>query len=338
MTYPTHIAEAQAKDQLATPAGRANAALIRYPRFNKLHDAIRLCQDVSKIAGEPQCMVLEGAPGVGKSTLIKSYAEALPRYETPSGTKVPVFYLETPSPATVKGMAAKLLDVLGDPAANHGTLWSMNARLIHFIRACEVQMVILDDFHHLIDKETNRVLHKVSDWLKVLIKETNVPFLVVGVVDTVRRILDANAQLSRLFAIRETLHPFRWDSQEPETIKEFAGFVTFAESKIGMPLTNEIQRQDLLYRLYDATNGVVGNVMNLLRYSVVIAQQRENDRLSLGTLAAAFDLRLAEHVRKKNPFATSSNEHLSDIVATEVDVGGTTDQQPQSAAGVLTAK
>ena len=53
MTYPTHIAEAQAKDQLATPVGRANAALIRYPRFNKLHDAIRLCQDVSRIAGEP---------------------------------------------------------------------------------------------------------------------------------------------------------------------------------------------------------------------------------------------------------------------------------------------
>jgi hypothetical protein len=250
-------------------------------------------------------MVLEGIPGAGKSTLIKGYAESCSRYETPSGSKVPVFYLETPSPATVKGMAARLLEVLGDPAANHGTLWSMNSRLIHFIQACEVQMVILDDFHHLIDQETNRVLSKVSDWLKVLIKETNVPFLVVGVTGTVRRILDANAQLSRLFAIRETLHPFRWDTRKPETIKEFAAFVVFAESMIGMRLAGEIERQDLLYRIYYATDGVVGNVMNLLRYSVAMAQRQQAETLTMEALAAAFNMRLTEHVRKKNPFAAS---------------------------------
>jgi hypothetical protein len=338
MTYQTHIVDTRTKDRLATPVERANTALIRYPRFTKLHNAIQLCQNMSNIAGEPQCMVLEGMPGVGKSTLIKSYTEALPRYETISGTKVPVFYLETPSPATVKGMAAKLLDVLGDPAANHGTLWSMNARLIHFIRACEVQMVILDDFHHLIDRETNRVLHKVSDWLKVLIKETNVPFLVVGIVDTVRRILDANAQLSRLFAIRETLHPFRWDTQQPETIKEFAGFVTFAESKIGIPLATEIDRQDLLYRLYDATDGVVGNIMNLLRYGAAIAQQRENDQLSLGVLATAFDLRLAEHVHKRNPFVTSGGKVLSEAPFAETDPTCCEDKQVSSSADTSTTE
>jgi hypothetical protein len=262
---------------------------------------------MSKIAGEPQCMILEGMPGAGKSTLVKSYAESHSRYETASGTKVPIFYLETPSPATVKGMAAKLLEVLGDPAANHGTLWSMNSRLIHFIQACEVQMIILDDFHHLIDKETNRVLSKVSDWLKVLIKETHVPFLVVGVVGTVRRILDANAQLSRLFAIRETLHPFQWDSQRPETIKEFMTFVAFAERMIGMRLTEEIDREDLLYRMYYATDGIVGNVMNLLRYGVTFAQQRETETLTLEVLAAAFNMRLAEHVGKRCPFVVSDD-------------------------------
>jgi len=338
MTCQTYSAKEKTTDPFAAPVVRANAALIRYPRFNKLHDAIRLCQNLSQVAGEPQCMVLEGAAGVGKSTLVKSYAEALPRYETSSGSRVSIFYLETPSPVTVKGMAAKLLDTLGDPAAHHGTLWSMNARLIHFIRACEVRLVILDDFHHLIDKETNRVLHNVSDWLKVLIKETNVPFLVVGVVDTVRRILDANAQLSRLFAIRETLHPFHWDSQRPETIKEFAGFVAFAESKIGMPLTAEIERQDLLYRLYDATGGVVGNVMNLLRYSVAVAQQQGHDQLSLNILATAFDMRLAEHVRKKNPFTAPERPNLCAVPATAADVCCQDNQQTWTTADVLTTR
>lgn len=305
MTCPTQTKAVITDNRLATPLARANTLLIRYPRFNSLLASIQLCQDMSRTAGEPQCMILEGVPGAGKSTLIKSYAESCSRYETPSGTHVPVFYVETPSPVTVKGMAARLLQALGDPAAHHGTLWSMNSRLLHFIQACQVQMIILDDFHHLIDKETNRVLSQVSDWLKVLIKETNVPFLVVGVDGTVRRILDANAQLSRLFAIRETLRPFRWNSQEPETIKEFTTFIDFAERMIGIGLTKEIERDDLLYRLYYATDGIVGNVMNLLRYGVTLAQQRQADTLTLQVLAAVFNMRLAEHVRRVNPFTPS---------------------------------
>ena len=93
---------------------------------------------------------------------------------------------------------------------------SLNSRLIKLLKACQVELVILDDFHHLIDTETDRVLAKVSDWLKVLIKETGIPFLVVGMEGKVERILRANAQLSRLFAARETLLPFAWQPEATE--------------------------------------------------------------------------------------------------------------------------
>ncbi len=59
---------------------KANAALVRYPRFNELHQDIRLCQEMSKIAGEPQCMILEGIAGAGKSTLVKNYSAAFSRW------------------------------------------------------------------------------------------------------------------------------------------------------------------------------------------------------------------------------------------------------------------
>ena len=337
MTYPTPAKANVTDEHLTTPVERANAILIRYPRFNRLLNHIQLCRDMSRTAGEPQCIILEGVPGAGKSTLVQSYAASCSRYETPSGTKVPVFYTETPSPVTVKGMAARLLQVLGDPAAHHGTLWSMNARLVHFIQTCEVQLIILDDFHHLIDQETNRVLGKVSDWLKVLIKETNIPFLVVGVEGTVRRILDANAQLSRLFAIRETLQPFQWDSRNPQTIKEFMTFVAFAERLIGLRLTTEIKREDLLYRIYAATDGIVGNVMNLLRYGVALAQQREEDILSLEVLTQAFDMRLAEHVRKKSPFRPSGDPARL-LSAQPAESASARTEENLSAADVLTTK
>lgn len=317
---------------LATPVGRANALLIRYPRFNTLLNQIQLCQEMSRSLGEAQCMLLEGLPGTGKSTLVQSYAESRTRFVTPQGIKVPVFYLETPSPVTVKGLAVRLLEVLGDPAAQHGTLWSLNTRLIHLIQACEVQLIILDDFHHLIDQDTQRVLRQVADWLKVLIKETRVPFLVVGVNGSVRRILEANAQLSRLFAMRATLTPFQWTPQAPETIQEFMTFVAFAERLIGLPLTTELPRPELLQRLYVATDGVVGNVMNLLRYGAALAQSRQAATLTLALLAEAFTLRLAEHVRKANPFAPGTAAPLS---ATTDNVSG---PGKVSAATVLTTQ
>jgi len=288
---------------------RANAALIQYPRFKELHRDIGECQEMSRLAGEPQCMSLEGVTGAGKSTLVRDYAAMVPRREEEDGTRIPVFYLETPSLVTVKGMAATMLARLGDPAAHRGPLWSMNFRLTKLMIACQVELAILDDFHHLIDKETNRILEKVSDWLKVLIKETGVTFLVVGIEGKVERILEANAQLSRLFAVREALQPFRYDPADETSIQEFARFVQYAEKAVETPLPKTLPRLELLYRLHYATDGVVGHLMNLMRYAALIAQQQEKRVMELPILATAFDKRLAKHLRGKvNPFGTSGNE------------------------------
>src|SRR5260221_12047572 len=97
-----------------------------------------------------------------------------------------------------------------------------------------------------IDKKTNRVLETVSDWLKALIKEAEVPFLVVGVEGQVEKILQANSQLSRLFSVREALHPFAWDTRKPSSIKEFGHFIENAKNAIQIPPTKEISRWEFL--------------------------------------------------------------------------------------------
>lgn len=314
---------------------QANTALIRYPRFKALHNDIRECQEMSLLANEPQCMSLEGVTGAGKSTLVQDYVALFPRIEQTDGTRIPIFYAETPSPVTVKGMAATLLARLGDPAAYHGTLWAMNFRLIHLMIDCQVELVILDDFHHLIDKETNRILEQVSDWLKVLIKETGIPFLVVGIEGKVERILETNAQLSRLFAVRQTLQPFRFDSSDEASIQEFARFVQYSEQVIDMPLPTALPRLELLYRLHYATEGVVGNLMNLLRYAAWLTRQRNQEAMSLPTLATAFEKRLAKHVKKTtNPFLTAPNEVFV-AEPMDSDVSPTRMRRQPSAADIL---
>ena len=282
-----------------------SGSLILYPRLSQVHDTIRRCQRLSKKSNEPQCISLEGRPGAGKTTLVKAHADLYPRRETDEGTEIPVFYMLTPSPVTVKGMAETMLERLGDPAAHRGSQPSLNSRLSKLIVDCKVELVILDDFHHLIDTKTNRILRTVSDWLKVLLKETQVPFLVVGIEGQVGEILKENEQLSRLFAEQVTLTPFEWNVADPEqtSIKEFTNFILFAEKMIGITLPTELPRAELLFRMHYATDGVVANIMNLMRYAQEIIQEEGHSQMTMSVLSKAFERRLSKHLLNKvDPF------------------------------------
>jgi energy-coupling factor transporter ATP-binding protein EcfA2 len=285
----------------------AEGNIIYHPRFQELHTRITDCLEATTEYGEPECLCLMGATGVGKTTLVRSYVVAFPRRETERGTRSPVLYLETPHPITVKGMTSALLDALGDPLAFKGTQPEMNARLQNFLADCGVRLVILDDFHHLIDKQTNRILRNVSEWLKVLIKNTGIVYLVVGIEGEVERILNANKQLSRLF-VREYLLPFRWQPDEPESITDFARLMSYVQTVLEVKLTTAEPWPVLLFRIHLATGGVMSNIMNLFRQAVRL-QQRQGlvgQPLSLDVLAEAYGQRLQPHVGVDNPFRSRS--------------------------------
>lgn len=166
-----------------------------------------------------------------------------------------------------------------------------------------------DEFHQLYDSETDRILQKVSDWLKILIKETGVPFLVVGIDGRIETILGASSQLSRLFATREALQPFQWDPTRSGTQQEFSRFIEYVERPIGLPLSQELPRLEFLYRIHYGTDGVVGSIMKLMRYAAWLARVRGKSAIDLALLHAAFEKRLRAHQPKKvNPFGDDYDE------------------------------
>jgi energy-coupling factor transporter ATP-binding protein EcfA2 len=293
--------------KLATNNLFVDGGVIRHPRFQELHVRITDCLEDTAEYGEPECLCLMGATGVGKTTLVRSYAAVFPRQETVMGTRSPVLYLETPHPITVKGMTSALLDALGDPLAFKGTQPEMNARLQNFLADCGVRLVILDDFHHLVDKQTNRVLRDVSEWLKVLIKNSGIVYLVVGIEGDVERILDANKQLSRLF-VREYLSPFDWRPDDPDGITDFARLISYIQSLLNVKLTEAEPRPIMLYRIHLATGGVMSNILNLFRQArrVQQRQDQEGKPLSLAVMAEAYRQRLQPHVGLDNPFRSQT--------------------------------
>lgn len=290
-------------DDRQAALARAGHAFITHPRLQRLHQVVERNQRLSLLSGEPQCMALEGPLGAGKTSFVRRYAAAFPRVEDDEGTRVPVFYLETPSPVTIKGAALSLLQALGDPASHHVPLYAADRRLVALLRGCRTTLVILDDFHHLIARGRQRIAVDVADWLKVLIKESGVMFLVVGLDGTVDEIMRANKQLSRLFAARETLAPFAWDPGDRRAVQEFADFVRCAERAVELPLAPDLPRGELLALLHAATDGVVANIMNLLRACQVDVLERGGGAITRDDLARGYQHRLAKHLgRPRNPF------------------------------------
>ncbi len=302
-------------DGMETAIGRAGHAFIAYPRVQRLHEAIRRCQRLSALMDEAQCMSLEGPLGAGKTKVSKRYARAFPRRQEDDRTIVPVFYVETPSPVTIKGAALAMAGALGDRPPVHTPQYEIDRQLVAQLRGCKTELVILDDFHHLIPKSKRRDLNPsakkfialdVADWLKVLIKESGVPFLVVGLIDTIAPIMEADRELGRLFAARETLAPFSWDPANDAAMQEFAQFIEYAEQAIDLPLAPDVPRRELLALLHRATDGVVANVMNLLRYAQVDALDLGRTVITQADLGAAYQSRLSAHMgKRKNPFTAT---------------------------------
>src|SRR5436853_6309954 len=145
---------------------------IQYPRLKELRLKIEFCHEFSKTAAEPECMLISGTKGAGKTTLIEWYASDFPVREAVEKRIVPILVVTVPSPATVKGLGSAMLEALGDPAADKGTVSSITLRLRRYIKACEVELIILDEFQHFDDRHSPWVSKIISDWLKNLINET----------------------------------------------------------------------------------------------------------------------------------------------------------------------
>ncbi len=286
-----------------------NNIYIAYPRFKKVIDAIEYCHHFSSCKDEPECMFLSGCTGVGKTTIYHTYASKYPRYVTCNRTVIPILAVTIPAPATVKAVVSKLLWQLGDPAYDKGSIGKQTIRLIGLIKDCGVQLLILDEFQHFIDRDSAKVLKTVSDWLKTLILDTNLPIILIGLPEAEQILkLRCHSQLSRRFANRCYLSPFNWHSDNGE---EFRTFLHLIESQLPLESVSNLSELNLARRFYYASDGVIAYVMKLIRYGTYLALQQQKEQLDLNTLAVAFEKYVhADKPGKVNPFLSDEFELL----------------------------
>ena len=289
----------------------AERIFIEYPRLTKLLEKIKHCHEYSKIAAEPECMFISGYAGTGKTTLYEYYERQHPRTLNENGVHIPVLSAAVPQRATEKTLVSELLCRMEDPAAERGSAYNQTSRLKMFINDCGVEIVFLDEFQHFVDRDSEKVLKNVSDWLKNLINATRRPIVLIAQ-PYAEQVLDApgNEQLQRRFLLRETLEPFGWmndDESGPERKNdkknEFRAFLGVVDGLLPFNKLSNLSQPITAFRFYCATNGRVNKVMAIVRKATELALDDSLEALDLDVLAEAYEERLAKtQPDRPNPF------------------------------------
>jgi type II secretory pathway predicted ATPase ExeA len=300
---------------------------VRFPKLVYLYAKIKHCLEYSKISAEPECMVIKGPLGSGKTTLIRAFARDYPRQVTEERTIVPVLSLRVPIPASVKSLVEAMLFAFGDKAYNKGTTTRQTIRLRGYIEDCETKLIVFDEFQHFMDRDSLKVLKTLSDWLKNLIDDTRKPIIMVGM-PSCDAVLDEpqNEQLRRRFSARECLAPFDWSNKEQRD--ELRKFLQLLDEKLPLLECSHLSGFNMAYSIYTATGGTIAYIMKLVRRATILALDDEAERLDHDHLAQAYEELLAtNNPTEENPFGVRTSRPKRKGAKKASSTGRTTNKQ-----------
>ena len=304
----------------------ASKLIILHPRFREAVDLLEHCHTASKHGGEPICGALLGASGVGKTSVVDHYQRLHPKEETETAMCQPVLKVTLQPDARPKGIAVDLLLALGDPAGASGTVQTLTNRAVKLLRHCGVELIVMDEFHHLFDMDRAKVMTKASQWLKVLIVNTNIPVVVCGMPEA-EYVLSAE-HTERRFKQRLTLRCFNW--RTPQGQREFCGMLKRLDDTLPLAESSGLSESAMAGRFYLACRGVPDYLMTLVRGAVAEAIGRRNERILMDDLARVYQRWLAH----QRVLAEQANPFVGDLDKASLDRVQAADQARTAGVGL----
>lgn len=293
---------------------RFEGIIIRYPRMNevfKRFDFLRMKARTTRnlTASDKLNMTslfalpLVAPTGTGKSRIINAYMQKVMKEQHPPGIR-PVLVVELSARLTVKGFYADVLKAFGDPNSSRGTLQQLEMRTQTFIRKCGVELLIVDEVHHLISSETNKVSWDVAELFKGILNNKSCCLVLSGV-EKANVLFERGGQLARRCISPVPLGPL--DMQMTDEREMFLGFVgRLDEQMLKKKVTDErngLLDGDMPACLYEVSGGVLGIVHQLVYHSLICCFMRGSTILDRQDFVKGTDTWARQYeISASNPF------------------------------------
>lgn len=280
---------------------RFDGEYIPFPPFVAAKDAIEENLALFRETGLARHLLIVGESGAGKSSLCRWIAEQHPRRVLPDRDLVEALIVSVPPMGTIIGIAETMLDALGDPARQSGTVTTKTARIVTLCRECRVELILFDEAQHVYDRGKSRSHYLMADWFKHLIDEINVPTALLGL-PSLEMLLQSNEQLRRRFSRRVplALGQSETDPIETECLQLFMSLVSCMEVGVS---AEPYGWREMGMRIYYACDGRVGYVKKMLAAALRICLEESAKQIDARMLGQAFREEIWwEGVGALNPF------------------------------------
>jgi Cdc6-like AAA superfamily ATPase len=261
---------------------------IYHPDFKKALELISLCHKSKLKSADPQCLLITGNYGTGKTTIseryIKQNQKVIPLERT---TKRAILFGSIPSPTKINTFLETMLGDLGDPYPVKGTIGNKQYRLVNLIKDSEVELIMLDEFQHFVHKENHKVNHEVADCFKSIINATKVPVVLLGL-DESEKVLDSNGQLKRRFSFRHHLTDF--SCRDAKTTDQFRILLHQIDKALPFERIAGLKESGMWQKFESATKGNMNALMKLIRYAALAAVEADYDQIKEEHFSKAFEL------------------------------------------------
>lgn len=290
-------------DLLSTPATTPlSRDYIEHFGFRTMLEAIEEAHDSYGSADRPINVRIEGVSGVGKSSAFKVYVARHPRRKDSTGTVVPVLLVSIPAQPTTKVLYTDMLRALGANDPGCGTADHQRARLLMLCKACHVELILIDELQHFIDRGTARSHAAVADALKSLLDDLEIP-CVLGGAPRGRKLFELNNQLRNRFTRVVSLRPF--DGTTEEGLGSLLGYLTVLIDGFEENIKSFLLDPQVTQRLFYATDGIPRLIADfLLEFRKQVIKNKHQADLDIASDVFRKVI-WAAAPEERNPFSTT---------------------------------
>ncbi|CAG9180654.1 TniB family NTP-binding protein [Cupriavidus pinatubonensis] len=297
--------------------------VIHHPGMKAAVDGIKNCIKASVWARSPECCMLLGDGGMGKTTIAKMIMAALPPQTIVKDDceidTTPAFYMSLPPGGKVSHVTEAMLTNLNDRDPLAGSGYSKDRRIARLLTSCGTVIVFIDELHNLslIQQRDPLAGQKISAWLKGLFNVEATVICLLGTLEC-QSIFDHSAELSRRFKNKFLLIPLDCGTPDaPGTLQMFlqklSAQIVKNTSVTGMP---NFSNYGLALSVFAATQGSIDFAATLLKDAARNCLLAGRDVVTEEDLAYAFSTGKSSSqalTGNRNPFHME-RKHLAKLI------------------------
>lgn len=284
---------------------RMNAVFDKFDYLRQLSRSMQTLAPSEKLAlPSLDALPMIAPTGSGKTKIIETYIKKVSAEQIADGF-TPILYVNLSTNLTVKGFYADVLKSFGDPNFARGTQQQLEQRMQSFTRSLRLELLVIDEVHHLISAETHKVKWDVAELFKNILNDKTCCLVLSGI-EKAGFLFQSGGQLARRCIAPVALDPL--DESNAGDRKLFTGFIARLDAEMEREDVTEGRSNlldgDIPACIFEVSGGRIGIIWHLIDRALMVCLERGGTRIAREDLSRATEAwAVPSGFAKRNPFS-----------------------------------